>query len=153
VATVNNNANIPKTSKNKNAVTNGAFNMSGSDSLTLPAGTYYFNSFSMSGNTNLILAGPVIIYCTGDFNAGGGSITNPSQKPRDFQVYCTGSTVSLHGGAAFCGMIYAPTSDISRSGGSTECYGALIGKTLTINGSSGVHFDQALAGLLNVTCQ
>ena len=47
-ATVNNNSHIPLTGKGKAAVdASGNFNLSGGDSVTLPAGTYYFSTLTV----------------------------------------------------------------------------------------------------------
>ncbi len=40
-------------------------------------------------------------------------------------------------------MVYAPTTKITRSGGTSDCFGSLIGKTLTLSGGGGAHGDQA----------
>jgi len=150
----NSNSTIGLTSKGNNPVSgSGAFSLSGNESLTLSTGTYYFTSFSMSGNSTLNINGSVVIYCTGNFTQTGGSISNLGHKPRDFQIYCSGSSVELKGSSVFYGFVYAPNAAITRNGGSAECYGALLGNTLSLGGSVGVHFDQSLQSLISIGCQ
>lgn len=152
-ATSNSNGTIPLTSKGNNPLSaSKAFSLSGNESLTLSAGTYYFTSFTMSGNSTLNISGLVVIYCSGAINQVGGSISNTGHKPRDLQFYSSGATVALKGSSAFYGFVYAPNADITRNGGTEECYGALIGKTLSLGGSVGVHFDQSLSNLISVGC-
>lgn len=151
-ATVNNNANIPLSTQHKNPLSGTQFTLGGGDSLTLPAGTYYFSKFTLSGGATLTLGGAVVIYCTGDFSASGGTLVNPSTRARDFKVYCTGSKADFSGSSVFYGAIYAPTSDVTRSSGNAETFGVLIGKTLTISGGGGVHYDQAIDGIFTVQC-
>ena len=55
-ATTNNNSSIPTTTHGHAAVDgSGNFNISGGDSVTLPAGTYYFTSMTLSGGSSMTL--------------------------------------------------------------------------------------------------
>jgi hypothetical protein len=142
-ATANNNANIPMSAQGKNPCVGGNFGLSGGDNVTLPAGTYYLSTLSLSGSSTITVTGPTIIYCTGDFNAGGGTIVNTTDLPTNLQILCTGSKAVLSGGTHFYGVVYAPTCDITRSG-SSDFYGMLVGKTLTLSGGGGCHYDESL---------
>jgi Flp pilus assembly protein TadG len=126
------------------------FKLSGGDHVALPPGTYYFSKFTLSGGSSITVTGPTVIYCVGDFTASGSSIANASQLPTNLQVFCTGSKVDISGGSDFYGVVYAPSSKVVRSSGSSNVYGSLIGKELTLSGGGGAHADTAL-GLLDGT--
>jgi len=49
----------------------------------------------------------------------------------------------LSGGAGYYGVVYAPLSDITISGGG-NLYGAVIGSTITNSGGTLIHYDRAL---------
>ncbi|MCE9643625.1 hypothetical protein K8Q93_00010 [Candidatus Parcubacteria bacterium] len=152
VATVNSNGSIPKTAQNKNAYSGGAFTMSGNnDSITLPAGTYYFTSFNLSSNGTINLLGPTVIYCTGQFKLTNGKFVSSTNKPRDLVIYCSGTNVDLSQDQPFYGVVYAPNADIKRNGDG-ELYGAFYGKTLDIQNPFGIHYDESLSGLFTVSC-
>ena len=145
-ATVNSNDNIPKVKGRSPLDSKGNFSLGSQDSLTLPPGTYYFSSFKMSGGASLTLPGKTVIYCTGDFDAGGGTILNNTQLPANCQLYGMGSSFSVGGNSAFYGVVYAPTADITRTG-NADFYGVAVGKTLKFSGSGGAHYDEALGYL------
>jgi Flp pilus assembly protein TadG len=147
VATSNNNNLVPLSANNKTPLDNKRnFSLSGGDSVTLPAGTYYFAKFQLSGGSSVALSGQTIIYCTDQVDLSGGTILNPSTRPADCQLYCTGDQVSLSGSSSFYGAVYAPTADVSRSG-SSDFYGMIIGKTLSLSGQGGLHYDTSLGVL------
>lgn len=146
-ATVNNNANIPDSAKGRTPLdSQGKFSLSGGDSVTLPPGTYYFSSFTLSGGASLALSGHTILYCQGDVDVSGGSIMNPAQSPAQCQIYAMGSKVTLSGGAQFYGVVYAPNAAITRSGGS-DFFGMMVGASLDLSGGGACHYDQSLGAL------
>ena len=144
-ATVNNNGAIPLTAKGNQALSSGNFNLSGGDSVTLPAGTYYFSTAKMTGGSTLSVTGQTIIYVTGNIDFSGGSVTNTTALAANLQIYDTGSKVVLTGNSQSYSTIYAPTADITRSG-SSDFYGSMVGKSLTLSGGGGLHYDTALGG-------
>ena len=49
-------------------------------------------------------------------------------------------------GAALYANIYAPQSAVSLNGGG-EIYGSVLGLTVNLNGSGGIHYDLSLTGM------
>jgi hypothetical protein len=147
-AASNNNNNIPLSAFGKTAYNSStrAFTLSGGDHLTLPQGTYYFSTLTLSGGASLTVSSAVKIYCTGDVNASGGSVTNTTAIPSNLQLYTTGSKCVLSGATQTYAEVYCPGADITRSGGTSDFFGAMVGKSLTLSGGGGLHFDQSLAG-------
>jgi Flp pilus assembly protein TadG len=143
-ATANNNANIPLSDNGENPLSaTGDFSLSGGDHVALQAGTYYFKKLSLSGGSSITITGETALYCTGDVNISGGSIANSTQLPKNLEIYCTGKNCNISGSSNFFGMVYAPTSDITRSADS-HFYGLLVGKKLTLSGNGGLHADESI---------
>jgi Flp pilus assembly protein TadG len=147
-ATVNDNNSIPLTTQGKDPLdSKGNFNLSGGDSVSMPPGTYYFTSLTLSGSSSMTITGMTIIYVAGKVNAGGGTITNTSQIPSNLQLYPMDKTCILSGAAQMYAVVYGPTADITRSGGSSDFFGAMVGNSLTLSGGGGLHGDLSLSGV------
>ena len=48
-------------------------------------------------------------------------------------------------------VVYAPTADISLTGGNSDFFGMLVGASLTLSGGGGLHADTALSGTSSTT--
>jgi RHS repeat-associated protein len=131
----------------------GNVHVSGGTTVHLQAGTYNFNTLSLSGNSNLVVdSTPVNLSFAGQGLSGndaaadlsGGSMTNPTGKPNGFQMLYAGkNAIKLSGGSGSYGLVYAPNADVVLSGGS-DWYGAIIAFTLTDSGNTAIHYDRAL---------
>ena len=132
------------------AVDIGAISLGGNHTSTLTAGTYQVSSMSIGGNAKLIIdatAGPVNLYVTGAIDVGGNGISNGSGKAQNLNIaQIGGSDVSLSGNAAFVGVVYAPDSPLSLHG-NADLYGSFIGKSISVTGNGGIHYDQFLRTL------
>ncbi len=135
--------------------TKGSLQVSGTGVvLTLAApGSYYFHDVSISGGGTLAIAagGHVDIYISKDFTMSGGSVANNSQLPANLSIFGCGATSSgwtISGGSkAFFGL-YAPHNSMDVSG-SSPVYGSLVSTAITFTGSASLHYDQALARMVN----
>jgi len=145
--TNNNNSLIPHF-----ALSNGKFSLSGSQSVTLPGGVYYFTDFSLSGSSTVNFTGPATIYCCGTFTLSGGTGTygNLAKNLTIYMVPTPSGTapgkVTLSGGSALYASVYAPLSPISISGGGA-IYGAVVGQSVDMSGGSSIHYDLSLASM------
>ncbi len=126
--------------------------LTGNKDLHLAAGTYNINTLSETGSTQLVLdSTPVILNVTGTgggtvVKLTGGGLTNTTGNfnPMTFQILYAGTgTVSLKGGAAAVGLLYAPNASFSFAG-NADWYGAVIGKDMTDMGGTAVHYDRRL---------
>jgi hypothetical protein len=155
-ATNNDNSVLPTSPTNKPIYDTATkdFNLGANTDFTLPSSTsaaspkiYYFRNFTISGTSTLHISGYVTIYITGNIDIAG-NCGDPANSPPHvtFNVAGTG-TVSLAGNGtqtkATYGTIYAPQATVNLKG-NHNLYGAVIGKTLSIVGTSEVHYDEAL---------
>lgn len=146
-ATVNNNINIPLSTKgNKPLDSSGNFSLVSGDSVSLPPGTYYFSSLTLPLSATVTISGKTIIYCTGNFEVLQGGIVNSTQLPVNCQIYCLGPLVALENSSSFFGVLYAPSAVVGVIGGSGDFYGMIVAAWLGMIGG-GYHYDESLAAL------
>ena len=130
----------------------------GQEIVTLRGGTYFFSSVTFTGQSVLEVTGPTVIYVTGDFDVSGGGFINASGRPSDLIVYAhpypiapgntpTSSHVKIRGGSQAAMAVYAPGATITVAG-DDDVYGAYIGETVTIQGNSQFHYDEALGTIV-----
>jgi len=131
--------------------------------IRLNAGTYEWNSISLNGTVTIeIASGPVIMRFAGKdqatpINLTGGSISNPSFKPENFQlIYAPDAAdlaaikagtltrdVKVTGGSETSLLLYAPRADGTVAGG-TDIFGALVVNKLKDMGTTAIHYDRNL---------
>lgn len=135
-----------------------AFSAGTGANVVLPAGTYYFSSFSVTGGAVVSTSGNVKIYVTGAFTVSGGSKLNAGSlnPPGNLQLYssATGNAITVDGsGTDVRGYFYNSTGTMSITNGAT-LYGAATAKQLNLgsNGSPAkFHYDEAVSNLLVTT--
>jgi hypothetical protein len=98
----------------------------------------------MTGGAVLNIVGPTKIYITGNFDREGGAIiNNNTQIAANLQIFMTGGDAHITSDNPFYGVFYAPNTDIFYSG-TADYFGAMVGKTVTIQGDAVGHYDEAL---------
>ena len=118
--------------------------LKGTNRLDVPSGSYYLNDVSLAARAVLNITGQVTFYLTGDFTVRGKpTISVASNQASDFKIFMTGGVAEIEGDGDFYGLIYAPNTDIELDG-TRDCYGAIVGKTLAIQGDVQGHYDEAL---------
>jgi Flp pilus assembly protein TadG len=118
------------------------FNMS-SGSLSVPAGTYYLNSFDFSGGT-LNINGATTFYINGNFTISGGTVNVSGNKPANFTVNVIASAGgNLSSQSSLYINLYCPTSPINVNN-CTNLYGSFIGSTFNVNNTCAIHVDSSL---------
>jgi hypothetical protein len=60
----------------------------------------------------------------------------------------TCTSVRYAGNSEFTGTIYAPNADVTMIG-TSDAYGAFVGKTFMIGGTMDLHYDEALRDVPN----
>ena len=146
-AASNDNASIPQVPQGngwKSVIDgSGNFLLDGGKSMTVPAGTYYVNDLTLTGQSTFNVNGKVTIYVTGNLDTSGGDIINLSQVPGNLQIYMTGVTALIKGDRTFYGGVYAPNTDVTIAD-SGDFHGVAVGTTLDVTGNGAVHYDESL---------
>jgi hypothetical protein len=128
-----------------------SLSMSSSQTMYIGASnvTLYINgSVSLSGQSQIIIAtnASVKIYLNGSASFGGGGIVNDGGYASQCTLYglpnC--SSISLIGGAAFIGTVYAPEAALTI-GGNAGAFGSFSANTIDVKGTAAVHYDEGLA--------
>lgn len=144
-----------------------------SSSGTLSGGNYTASSISLTGHDTLTISGNVVLYVTGStslsganaqitvlanssltvysggsISLGGNGVVNDATYASDAIFYglSTCTSVSVAGNGSFTGAIYAPDADLTISGNG-NLYGALVAKSITLNGNANVHYDESLKNI------
>jgi Flp pilus assembly protein TadG len=137
---INNNANVAQYIKN------GSFSISGQKTADFPTGVYYFQNFTASGGAkiNANVNGPVIIYVAGDLTLTGGSSAYDGDA-QNLQIILlnSGTKADFTGNSAIYVDLYAPLSKVTLSG-TTDVFGQIVGKSVTITGSGYMHYDEKM---------
>lgn len=131
-----------------------SLSMSSKTTLQLKPGVYFFSDIKMTGKAGLVVSDKTKLYVTGNVDLSGGSVTNLSGRPGNLELiahpYSIGKAsttanpqMKLTGGAKVAMAIYAPGYDVSANG-SGSFYGAIVGKTLSLQGVD-MHYDETLA--------
>ena len=113
-----------------------------SSNITLPGGSYWFTSLTVSGS--LRFSGPAVVYINGDADVTG-SIAPSSGVPADVTIYQYGS--HTFGDANANGMtvtanIVAPASDFVAKN-NLNFYGSAIFNTISVWNNANFFYDQS----------
>ena len=143
----NNNGNMPPIFRGNSwqspVDADGNFALDGRRHIDLPPGTYYLNSFTLTGQSSIGISGDTTIYLTGNLDTSGGSIINYSQDANNLTILMTGGTALLTANVEFYGVLYAPNTAVTIDG-DADVYGAVVGRTLSLAGSGDGHYDESL---------
>src|SRR5437870_2726056 len=137
-----------------------------SGTLTLAPGVYNINSLSAGGSAGITVNPPgvVVINAAGNgiplntavVDIGANSVVNApvppatTSNPNNFQINYGGSgLINISAGSKTYAVVNAPAANIVMSGGggaSDGFWGAIIGGTVTAQGTINFHYDRNLTG-------
>ncbi|MDR3763456.1 MAG: hypothetical protein P4M01_05105 [Acidobacteriota bacterium] len=140
-------------STTSSVVNYGVASFGGSTTTTLTAGSYFFDTLTVSGGANVTVgSSPVVVYILDGsgssipLNITGGSFSNSGGAPANLTFVYDG-TQEIHIGNissnTLFATIYAPNAKIVFDGNGS-IYGAVIGKTVSITGGGHIIYDTAL---------
>jgi Flp pilus assembly protein TadG len=144
-ATTNDNAQIPSGN-----IVGGGLQIGNGSSLTLPGGNYYLSSVLVNGTANLDFSGPTTVYCYGNCTMSGNVTTNGS-LPKNLKIVMVtnggnpAGSFNVSSGTSLFADVYAPQSIVTLSG-SGDIYGYVLGQSVTMTGTSAIHYDLDLNG-------
>ena len=113
-------------------------------------GVYVFTNFYAHAGATLYFNGPSTIYFSGTFQLDGKAVTTGSVSKN---LTIIGTTINGSGpgnltvasASTLYATILAPQSNITLSGNGA-IYGSIVGKSITMTGSSSVYYDMSLPG-------
>lgn len=120
--------------------------------LSLSTGAYVMSSLRLSGQASIKLtSGPVVVYITGSgssLDLSGNGVNNTTGLATNLIFMCTDAvtSVTVSGNASAAYAVYCPKAAISVVGNG-DIYGAVVGKTVAMNGNGTIHYDKALGNL------
>ena len=137
-----------------------------SGTLTLAPGVYNINSLSAGGSAGITVNPPgvVVINAAGNgiplntavVDIGANSVVNTpvppatTSNPNNFQINYGGSgLINISAGSKTYAVVNAPAANIVMTGGggpSDGFWGAVIGGTITAQGTINFHYDRSLTG-------
>jgi Flp pilus assembly protein TadG len=131
------------------SIANGNYN--------IPAGNYLVKNLNVGSSGTMNLLGAITIYVYGSVSMSGNTTTSKS-LPVNFRIVLihdpttnnVPGSVQLASNASLYADIYAPESAITLSGNGT-IYGQVLGKSITMTGTSDIYYDLSIAGNTNVT--
>jgi hypothetical protein len=130
---------------------NGNLTLGGRDVLVVSGKARFFVTGTTTvGGDAFIKVEPgasVEWYAGSTVNIGKGGVVNSPGFAKNFSLIGlpTCKTITQSGNGDFVGTIYAPNSDVMLSG-TGDFIGAVVGKTITVMGNIGFHYDEALRG-------
>jgi hypothetical protein len=124
----------------------GTVDIGAHGTLALNPGVYYFDAITEGSTGSLTISGPTTIYVKSALNLSGQGVMNATGDPTKLTVFYSGtSEMSMVGGTQAYIEIYAPNAPLNFVG-TSDFFGSFIGRTVTIQGTPEVHFDE---GCLN----
>jgi hypothetical protein len=92
------------------------------------------------------------VYTNGNIKIAGSGMANSNNNPASFMVWgtnTTSQTVDISGNGQLNAVVYAPnaTVDLNGGGASGLMCGAVVAKTIKMNGGTEFHYDDALGRL------
>ncbi|MDB6170156.1 MAG: hypothetical protein JWM88_3020 [Verrucomicrobia bacterium] len=137
--------------------------LAGSDTLSITAGTAVVflmsgqsgtSSISVQGNAGIdVNAGASLnVYTDGNVSIAGNGMANDNNNPATTMFWGTNATsqsFDISGNGKLTAVVYAPNGAVSLNGGGSSglMLGAVVGKTITMNGHTEFHYDDALGRL------
>lgn len=114
--------------------------LSGNDVVTFTSGVYYFESFSLEGNSEIIISGPTMIFCKGDVEIFGNCKINQNSSLKNLSIYSLYGNVKVFGDSQLKGDVFAPNGQISVYG-NAKITGTLQANEIQIKGNSVVNIN------------
>lgn len=137
--------------------------LAGPDTLSIQAGknvVFLLNNhsgaecISITGNSGFdVNAGSSLnVYTNGNVKIAGKGMANDNNNPASTMFWGThtsSQTIDISGNGQLTAVVYAPNAIVDLNGGGTSglMCGAVVGKTITMNGGTEFHYDDALSRL------
>ena len=140
---------------NNNVTINGGdwrvsdIGLAGTDTLIIQGNVrlYITGDTSVAGNAQIILSSnaTLTVYAAGSMSIHGNGVQNNAGLPSNNQFFGLTSSTSwdLAGNGEWIGTVYAPQAALTV-GGNGNVNGAIVAKSITLNGNANFHYDESL---------
>lgn len=111
---------------------------------------YVTGNTSIGGNATIVIApnASLEIYAAGSMSIAGNGVVNNTGLAHNNQFYGLPSSKSwsISGNGQWIGTVYAPDAAFTMNGGGSagDMSGAVVAKSITLNGHVKFHYDEAL---------
>lgn len=112
-------------------------------------------AISSTGNAGFDInaGGTLNVYTNGNISIAGNGFANDNHNAASAIFWGTNPTsqsISISGNGTLTGIVYAPNATATMNGGGTSgmMQGAVVANTITMNGGTEFHYDDALANLI-----
>jgi len=96
---------------------------------------YNLQGLTLNGQSALRMVGPVVINLAGGVSING--LIGAADHPAWLALNVATGAVTVNGGGAFYGALYAPSSTVTLNG-NTQLRGVFVADRLTLNGGATV---------------
>ena len=126
-----------------------AIGLAGTDSLTIQGNVrlYVTGDTSLSGNSQIVISSnaTLTVYAAGSMSVHGNGVQNNGGLAANNQFFGLTSSTSwdLSGNGEWIGTVYAPQAALTI-GGNGNMNGAIVAKSITLNGNANFHYDESL---------
>lgn len=112
---------------------------------TLAAGDYLYHNINISSNRLLTTDGPVRIWFTGDLNIQSNATVQGLGQSGNLWFFDMGQNGNSHinSNSHVQAVVYTPALNVTVQS-NAEFFGAIVGKTITIQSDADIHFDEHL---------
>lgn len=120
--------------------------LSGSDTLVLSAGVYFFSSITTNNFSSLQIAPgeDVTIYLTDGIKLRNESSFNPEGSPSSLVIYAKGTGSEIGNSTEFRGAFLGPNTDLTIDN-NPDVYGAFMVRSLELVNAACIHYDRNLS--------
>jgi hypothetical protein len=111
---------------------------------------YITGNTSVTGNASIIVApgAKLEVYAAGSMSIAGNGVANNTGISDNNQWYGLPSSTSwsISGNGQWVGTVYSPSANFTMNGGGTagDMSGAVVAKSITLNGHVKFHYDESL---------
>lgn len=144
-ATVNNNTAIGACSSGRRPLNGTDFKLDNGETITLPAGTYYFTKLELDNQAVATFGAASTVYVNGDIKvANHAEIRAGGNRPANFRIrQGSGFATDISNHGVLTGELYAPGSVLTL-GNQGQFNGAVVAKEITGGNHAKLYNDEQL---------
>ena len=118
-------------------------NLSNGQTVTWPAGTYYFTSLTLANNISINFAGPATIYLDGNADIhDNNTITAYNGVPGNLKIIqSSGNTFTLHDNNSVYAQLISPGGALNFAHDNDSWYGSVVAQSILVHDNDSFFYD------------